>query len=150
MAARVALTGIVLVACAPSQHDAQQPTAAEPAAEELALGLLADAGREAAGTDAAVALTSASVQQTMQGQREAFRRCHEAVLRDGGSPRDVMAVRIVIGVEGTVTSVTPLSSTVRDRDSERCILEHVRSLHFPSPDGRPVAVTYPISFEPGE
>jgi hypothetical protein len=77
-----------------------------------------------------------------------FRTCYEAGLaRDAKLTGKVLA-RFVIGRDGKVSNVTDDGSDLPDTAVRDCVLQALRELVFPQPEGGIVTVVYPIVFAP--
>jgi tetratricopeptide (TPR) repeat protein len=79
-----------------------------------------------------------------------FRRCYEESLRTSPNLSGRVAVRFVIGRDGSVSSATSTGSDVADRRLAECVARSFYELKFPAPEGGIVTVTYPIAFAPAE
>jgi hypothetical protein len=88
------------------------------------------------------------VQRIMRQSYPRLRACYEQGLARNSTLRGRVVLHFVIGLDGSVTSVTTPGATLADTDVVACIARRVRGLAFPAP-GDTVTVTYPISFEPG-
>jgi len=49
-----------------------------------------------------------------------------------------------VALDGSVTSVFPLASSMGDRDTERCMLDVARSIRFPEPHGGEAEFQWPL------
>jgi hypothetical protein len=89
------------------------------------------------------------IQRVVRASYPAFRMCYEAGLTKSPRLEGSVAVRFVIGRDGTVEQASRWYSTIADGDVVECVVEAFRELRFPEPDGGIVMVTYPIRFAPG-
>jgi pSer/pThr/pTyr-binding forkhead associated (FHA) protein len=78
-----------------------------------------------------------------------FRLCYENGLRNNPNLTGRVAVRFVIGRDGSVGSVANGGSDLPDGGVVSCVVSAFYGLSFPQPEGGIVTVTYPIMFAPG-
>lgn len=77
-----------------------------------------------------------------------FRLCYENGLRSNPNLEGRVAIRFVIGRDGSVSSVGNAGSSMPDSNVTSCVARAFYGLSFPQPEGGIVSVTYPISFSP--
>lgn len=77
-----------------------------------------------------------------------FRTCYEKGLRKAPKLTGRVAIRFTIGKDGAVTDARTDSTTLPDVSVVACVLNYVRQLRFPAPEGGTVTVVYPIEFAP--
>ncbi len=94
-------------------------------------------------------LAPEEIQKVVRSHYEALRTCYEAALARDPKAEGRVEMRFVIGPDGATKSVRVQSSTLTDCGAVRCMREHYQRMHFPSPQGGPVTVVYPIMFAPG-
>ena len=75
-----------------------------------------------------------------------FRLCYENGLRNNPNLQGRVAVRFIIGRDGSVSSVSNGGSDLPDSTVVNCIVRAFYSLAFPQPEGGLVSVVYPIMF----
>ena len=80
---------------------------------------------------------------------ETLRACYEAGMRNNPNLAGRVAVRFVIGRDGSVGSVGNGGSDLPDSGVVSCVVRSFYGLSFPAPDSGIVTVTYPIAFSPG-
>lgn len=78
-----------------------------------------------------------------------FRMCYEQGLARNPNLTGRVAVRFVIGRDGSVSNVGNGGSDIPDSGVVSCVISAFYGLSFPQPEGGIVRVTYPIMFEPG-
>lgn len=78
-----------------------------------------------------------------------FRMCYEQGLARSPSLEGRVAVRFVIGRDGSVSNVGNGGSDIPDSSVVNCVISAFYGLGFPQPEGGIVTVTYPIMFSPG-
>lgn len=78
-----------------------------------------------------------------------FRHCYEQALRDCPRLQDRVVVEFVIRPDGTVAKAKDGGSDMVDKSVIQCVVKAFESLRFPSFDGPPIRVVYPVVFEPG-
>ncbi|MBS2015430.1 MAG: AgmX/PglI C-terminal domain-containing protein [Deltaproteobacteria bacterium] len=81
-----------------------------------------------------------------------FRLCYENALVHDATLAGRITVRFVIALDGSSSGATAsgYGSDIGDQKMIDCVVKAFGNLSFPMPEGRPVTVTYPISFNPGE
>lgn len=78
-----------------------------------------------------------------------FRACYQTALLANPSLSGGVTTRFFIGAGGAVQSAQNVSADLPDKSVVSCVTRVFGSLVFPDPpDGRPVTVTYPLSFSP--
>jgi hypothetical protein len=78
-----------------------------------------------------------------------FRLCYENGLRSNPSLQGRVAIRFLIDRSGRVTSAANAGSDLPDNAVVSCVASAFAGMSFPEPENGIVAVTYPISFSPG-
>ena len=78
-----------------------------------------------------------------------FRLCYESGLQVNPNLQGRVAVRFVIGKDGSTTNVGNGGSDLPDGGVVSCIVRAFHGLSFPQPDGGVVSVVYPIMLSPG-
>jgi len=79
---------------------------------------------------------------------EAFAACftpHTRRLRTLGGR---LLLKFHIAVDGTVSKVRPIDSTVGHREAERCAMDVAAAVQFPRPHGGEAEVTWPLLLDP--
>ena len=79
-----------------------------------------------------------------------FRLCYENGLRSNPNLQGRVAVRFVIGRDGSVSNVSNGGSDLPDASVIQCVIRAYYGLSFPQPEGGIVTVVYPIMFSPGD
>jgi hypothetical protein len=90
------------------------------------------------------------IQRIVRGQYGKFRACYDEGLRRDHNLRGRVAIRFVIGREGTVTNARDSGSDLPDALVVQCIVRAYGDLCFPQPEGGIVTVVYPVMFVPGD
>ena len=107
----------------------------------------------AAITDAGTAqprLPPVEIQKIVRAAFPQFKHCYEDGLRRDRDLRGRVAVRFVIGRDGTTTAVAIPEWDLPDATVRACLRRFFATLRYPVPDGGIVTVTYPIQFSPGD
>lgn len=79
-----------------------------------------------------------------------FRYCYQRQLQRHPDLAGSVVTKFVIAGDGTVSSASVKSSTIGDAAVEQCIVDRVRRLKFPEPNGNGIViVAYPFTFAPG-
>jgi hypothetical protein len=89
------------------------------------------------------------IQRVVRQNFGRFRLCYENGLRNQPSLAGRVAVRFVIGHDGSVSQAANGGSDLPDSGVVSCVTRAFYGLSFPAPDSGIVTVTYPISFSPG-
>ena len=87
------------------------------------------------------------IQRVIRQNFGRFRACYESGLRGNPNLAGRVAVNFIIGVDGSVGSVSA-GGDLPDKGVISCVARAFGSLSFPAPDGGIVTVGYPISFNP--
>ncbi len=96
------------------------------------------------------AIDASAIEAALLAHRDEFRLCYE---REINAENPNLAGRVgtsfVIGAQGRVTQAGVASTTLRNANTERCILNVIRRIDFPMPRGGGIVqVTYPFKFSP--
>jgi len=78
-----------------------------------------------------------------------FRACYETGLRSNPSLSGRVAVRFVVGRDGSVSNVGNGGSDLPDGGVVSCVVNSFRGLSFPAPEEGIVTVGYSIQLSPG-
>jgi hypothetical protein len=78
-----------------------------------------------------------------------FRACYETGLRNNPSLSGRVAVRFVVGRDGSVSNVGNGGSDLPDGGVVNCVVNSFRGLSFPAPEEGIVTVGYSLQFSPG-
>jgi hypothetical protein len=78
-----------------------------------------------------------------------YRFCYEQGLRQNPNLGGRVAVKFVIGRDGSVSQVSNGGSDLADSNVVSCVVRSFYGLSFPQPENGIVTVTYPIMFQPG-
>lgn len=89
------------------------------------------------------------VQRVVRQNFGRFRMCYERGLRENPSLEGRVAVRFVIGNDGSVSNASAVSGGMPDAKVSSCVAEAFYGLSFPAPEAGVVKVTYPLMFSPG-
>lgn len=91
-----------------------------------------------------------AVEAALLAHRDEFRLCYEREVNAGFPDLEGrVSTSFVIGSEGRVTEAGVASTTLKNANVERCVLNVIRRIEFPIPRGAGVVqVTYPFKFRP--
>ncbi len=89
------------------------------------------------------------IQRIVRQNYGRFRLCYENGLRNNPNLQGRVAVRFVIGRDGSVSNVGNGGSDLPDPGVVQCVIRAYYGLSFPQPEGGIVTVVYPIMFSPG-
>jgi hypothetical protein len=89
------------------------------------------------------------VQRVVRQNFGRFRQCYEVGLRTNPNLEGRVAVRFVIGRDGSVSNVALGGSDLPDPAVASCVAGTFYGLSFPSPENGIVTVTYPLMLVPG-
>lgn len=88
------------------------------------------------------------IRRTVRQNFGRFRFCYERGLAQNPSSEGRVAVRFVIGRDGSVSNVSTAANELGSAVGG-CLVESFYGLSFPPPEGGIVTVTYPLLFSPG-
>ncbi len=88
------------------------------------------------------------IQRIVRQNYGRFRQCYEQGLGRDPELEGRIAVRFVIGRDGTVVHAADGGSDLPDPNVVACVTRAYQSLSFPEPEGGIVTVVYPIVFSP--
>lgn len=86
------------------------------------------------------------IQRIVRQNYGRFRSCYEIGLRSNPSLQGRVAVRFVIGRDGSVSNVSNGGSDLPDQTVVQCVVRAYYGLSFPQPENGIVTVIYPIMF----
>jgi FHA domain len=89
------------------------------------------------------------IQRIVRQNYGRFRMCFEQGLARNPNLEGRVAVRFVIGRDGSVSNVSNGGSDLPDSGVVNCVVRAYYGLSFPQPEGGIVTVVYPIMFSPG-
>ena len=89
------------------------------------------------------------IQRIVRQNYGRFRACYETGLRNNPSLSGRVAVRFVVGRDGSVMSVGNGGSDLPDGGVVSCVVNSFRGLSFPAPEEGIVTVGYSIQLSPG-
>jgi hypothetical protein len=89
------------------------------------------------------------IQRIVRQNYGRFRMCYEQGLAGNPSLQGRVAVRFVIGRDGSVSNVSNGGSDIPEPNVVKCVVRAFYGLSFPQPEGGIVTVAYPIMFSPG-
>lgn len=88
------------------------------------------------------------IQRVIRQNFGRMRACYEPALRTNPNLQGRVAVKFVIGRDGSVGSVSNGGSDLPDSGVVSCVVRAFYGISFPQPDQGIVTVTYPIMFSP--
>jgi hypothetical protein len=106
--------------------------------------------REAGPISANGHLPAEVIQRVVRQNFGRFRACYESGMRNNPGLQGRVAVKFVIGRDGSVNVAQDAGSDLPDQGVVGCVVRSFQTLSFPSPDNGIVTVTYPIMLTPGE
>lgn len=92
-------------------------------------------------------LTDEYISQIVNNQKPFFNRCYAQHLRLNPDSRGQIHLAFTIDVQGRVSSVSLIQSTLSDPQLEKCTMSVIERCRFKPFDGDPIVVNYPINFE---
>jgi hypothetical protein len=104
---------------------------------------------KATGVSASGKLPGEVIQRVIRQNFGRYRFCYEQGLRANPSLGGRVAVKFVIGRDGSVSNVQNGGSDMPDNNVVSCVVRSFYALSFPAPESGIVTVTYPILFQPG-
>ena len=79
-----------------------------------------------------------------------YRLCYEQGLRQNPNLEGRVAIRFVIGRDGSVSNASNAGSSLPDTGVVGCIQQAFYGLSFPQPEAGVVTVVYPLLLSPGD
>jgi hypothetical protein len=114
----------------------------------------ADAGRveepSEADTQTGGHIAPAVIQRVVRAAFGDLRRCYEDGIRTRPNVVGRVTVKLVIDTDGHVAFAKAEASDLPDRTVVDCLVDRMRKMQFPSPEGGSVTVVYPIVFSTGD
>lgn len=92
-------------------------------------------------------LSDEYIAQIVNSQKPFFNRCYAQHLRLRPDSRGQIHLAFTIDIEGKVSSVSLVNSTMADPALEKCTMSVLERCRFRKFDGDPIVVNYPINFE---
>jgi hypothetical protein len=120
----------------PSDLDEPSPTKPEPETREVAA---TDTPARRKGS-----LKKEDIRRAINRNINAVRACFESAVVRNPDCENKIIVRFEIDRRGRVASVKQLGQSRADRQHVRCVLDAVKAMKFPAPEGGYVIVTYPF------
>jgi hypothetical protein len=102
-----------------------------------------DSGKTASG------LPPELIQRIIRQNFGQFRLCYEAGLRSCPNLQGRVTVGFIILRDGSVKGARVVASDLADKAVATCVAQRMGELTFPSFEGKPIKVSYPIMFSPG-
>jgi Ca-activated chloride channel family protein len=90
-------------------------------------------------------LSKEAVQKALKQQLSSIELCYQKALEKAPTIQGEATFRLVINSQGKITKVSLVSSKLNDKNLEQCLIQKVKGLNFPSPEGTD-KVTATISF----
>jgi hypothetical protein len=94
-------------------------------------------------------LDAGRVAGVLRGNLGGIRGCYERALRNNPTLSGRLTVRFTIGTSGRVTGAPSTSGLSVAPDVGACVVNRVRGLVFPAPEGGAVEFSFPFNFAPG-
>ena len=92
-------------------------------------------------------LSDEYISQIVSNQKPFFNRCYAQHLRLNPDSRGQIHLAFTIDIQGRVSSVSLIQSTLSDPQLEKCTMSVIERCRFKPFDGDPIVVNYPINFE---
>jgi uncharacterized protein len=104
------------------------------------------------GSDLVPGLPRRVIEDTVAGRAEAFRKCHDDVLRQRPSTFGTVLIQFSVATDGRVTQAreSAAESSIRDSALVACVVRAFKQLRFPAPIGGAWETTFPLRFEKRE
>lgn len=133
----------------PAPHASAEPT---PTPERPGGASAADAKGKTAGVNAGASQVSGRlppevIRRVVQRHMASIRLCYEQGLKRNPELAGKVTVRFVIGPDGSVSTASASQSDIGDPAVVACVVQRVRRMAFPQPEGGIVTVSYPFMFK---
>jgi Ca-activated chloride channel family protein len=90
---------------------------------------------ELAETSATRGLSKEDIQKVVKQQVPSMEICYQKALEKKPNIQGEATFQLVIDSKGQVTKVSLVSSKLKDKDLEQCIIQKIKELTFPAPEG---------------
>ena len=92
-------------------------------------------------------LSASAIQEVVRRHRRGIRNCYESQLTRHPALEGRIVVNWTIDFDGTVSRRAIEANTTDSRELAQCLLQEVRRMRFPEPDGGLVVVAFPFTFQ---
>ena len=86
------------------------------------------------------------IAKVINAHMQQIRACYERALLHEPGLTGKLVIEWTIDMSGSVSTFKTKSSTMKSPDVGECILDNMKSWHFPKPTGGQVVVSYPFVF----
>ncbi|MEE2643566.1 MAG: AgmX/PglI C-terminal domain-containing protein [Myxococcota bacterium] len=94
-------------------------------------------------------LTPAAIRRVIMSRSNAYQECYGQQLKMYSGLQGDVRVKIVISGEGRVSALDIASTTLKNEQAERCLLQAIKPLRFPAPkNGEAIKIRFPFRFRP--
>lgn len=93
------------------------------------------------------ALKVETIQEQLKQSKNNFFRCYSQLLQKSPGVAGHSVLTFTIDRNGKVSAPDVTTSTLKDTQFKKCLVESVSRVEFPAFDGEPITTTYPLRFE---
>ena len=91
-------------------------------------------------------LDEASIEETIGRKLPQLRACYQRVQRTTNASGNIVA-SFIIATDGSVNQVDIVDDTMHSEEMNQCVVQALRTAHFPKPEGDAVTIRYPFIFQ---
>jgi hypothetical protein len=93
------------------------------------------------------ALTEQDISQVMNNYRAHFFKCYTQLLQKDPNAKGDVSLSFTVENSGKLSAADVVSSTIKNDEFKKCLLEVLRRIEFHSFSGPPVSTLFPLKFE---
>jgi len=116
--------------------EAEMSSVKEQSKDERLVSKLVRVSVELAEISTTRGLSKEDIQKAVKQQIPAMEICYRKALEKKPDTQGEATFRLVIDSKGRVTKVSLVSSKLKDKDLKQCIIQKIKELTFPAPEGR--------------
>jgi len=115
--------------------EAEKSSVKEQSKDELLVSKPVRVSVELVETFATRGLSKEDIQKVVKQQISSMEICYQKALEKKPNIQGEATFRLVIDSKGQVTKVSLVSSKLKDKDLDQCIIQKIKELTFPAPEG---------------
>jgi Ca-activated chloride channel family protein len=115
--------------------EAEKSSVKEQSKDERLVSKLVHVSVELAEISATRGLSKEDIQKVVKQQIPSMEICYQKALEKKPNIQGEATLRLVIDSKGQVTKVSLVSSKLKDKNLEQCIIQKIKELTFPAPEG---------------
>jgi len=115
--------------------EAEKSSVKEELKDERLVSKLVHVSVELVEISATRGLSKEDIQKVVKRQISSMEICYQKALEKKSNIQGKATLQLVIDSKGQVTKVSLVSSKLKDKDLEQCIIQKIKELTFPAPEG---------------